>query len=93
MLYIYCAGGIECLSCTPDNLSMFHQNSVRCRPENTEDCEGWWFSGCHGSVAEHWWLKPEVSWVRLQATAGLFHFPLISFHNIYRHYSNNNTWS
>ena len=18
-----------------------------------EDCEGWWLSGCHGSVAEH----------------------------------------
>ena len=26
-----------------------------------EDCEGWWLSGCHGSVAEHWQLKPEVS--------------------------------
>ena len=36
-----------------------------------EDCEGWWFSGCHGSVAEHWWLKLEVSWVWLPATAGL----------------------
>ena len=28
-----------------------------------EDCEGWWLSGCCGSVAEHWQLKPEVSWV------------------------------
>ena len=28
-----------------------------------EDCEGWWLSGCRGSVAEHWRLKPEVSWV------------------------------
>ena len=28
-----------------------------------EDCEGWWSSSCHGSVAEHWQLKPEVSWV------------------------------
>ena len=27
-----------------------------------EDCEGWWLSGCRGSVAEHWRLKPEVSW-------------------------------
>ena len=26
------------------------------------------------SVAEHWWLKPEVSWVRLPATAGFFTF-------------------
>ena len=36
-----------------------------------EDCEGWWLSGCHGSVAEHWWLKLEVSWVWLPVTAGL----------------------
>ena len=28
-----------------------------------EDCEGWWLSGCCSSVAEHWQLKPEVSWV------------------------------
>ena len=33
-------------------------------------CEGWRLSGCCGSVAEHWQLKPEVSWV--WATAGLF---------------------
>ena len=26
-----------------------------------EDCEGWWLSGCRGSVEEHWWLNPEVS--------------------------------
>ena len=39
-----------------------------------EDCEGWWSSGCRGSVAEHWQLKPEVSWVRLPATAGFFTF-------------------
>ena len=31
-----------------------------------EDCEGWWLSGCHGSVAEHWWLKPGVSWFNSQ---------------------------
>ena len=43
-----------------------------------QDCEGWWLSGCRSSVAEHWWLKPEVSWVRLPAAAGLFHFPLFS---------------
>ena len=48
-----------------------------------EDCEGWWLSGCHGSVAEHWRLKPEVSWVRLPAAASLLHFPLFSPHNIY----------
>ena len=39
-----------------------------------EDCEGWWLSGCRGSVAEHWWLKPEMSWVRLPAAAGRFTF-------------------
>ena len=28
--------------------------------------------GCCGSVAGHWRLKPEVSWVQLSAAAGLF---------------------
>ena len=51
-----------------------------------EDCEGWWLSSCCGSVAEHWWLKPEVSWVRLPATAGFFtflYFHLITSKSIY----------
>ena len=39
-----------------------------------EDYEGWWLSSCHGSVAQHWQLKPEVSWVWLPAAAGLFTF-------------------
>ena len=39
-----------------------------------EDCEGWWLSGCCGSVAEHWQPKPEVSWVWLPVTAGFFTF-------------------
>ena len=39
-----------------------------------EDCGGWWLSGCRGSVAEHWQLKPEVSWVQLPVAAGLFTF-------------------
>ena len=39
-----------------------------------EDCEGWWLSCCRGLVAEHWWLKPGVAWVRLLVTAGLFTF-------------------
>ena len=47
-----------------------------------EDCEGWWLSGGHGLVVEHWRLKPEVSWVRLLAAAGLFHFRLFVPHNI-----------
>ena len=41
---------------------------------NEFSCGGWWLSGCHGSVAEHWRLKPEVSWVRLLVTAGFFTF-------------------
>ena len=45
-----------------------------------EDCEGWWSYGCRGSVAEHWRLKPEVSWVRLMATAGFITF--LYFHHI-----------
>ena len=36
-----------------------------------EDCEGRWLAGCRGSVAEHWRLKPEVSWVRLLVVFGL----------------------
>ena len=36
-----------------------------------EDCEGWWLSSCHSSVAEHWQLKPKVSWVWLLVAAGL----------------------
>ena len=57
-------------------------NEFRCYVVYIEDCEGWWSSGCRGSVAEHWQLKPEVSWVRLPATAGFFHFPLFLPHNI-----------
>ena len=38
---------------------------------HTEDYEHWWLSGCHCSVAEHWRLKPEVSWVQSPVTASL----------------------
>ena len=27
---------------------------------HVEGCEGWWFSNCHSSVAEHWQFKPGV---------------------------------
>ena len=40
-----------------------------------EDCEGWWLSGCCGSVAEHWLHKPGV----LGSISGdclPFYFPL-----------------
>ena len=43
-------------------------------PVYIEDCEDWWLSGWHSSVAEHWRLKPEVSRVRFLVTAGLFTF-------------------
>ena len=62
------------------------------RAVHIEDCEGWWLSGCRGSVAEHWRLKPEVSWVRLPAAAGLFHFPLFSPHNIQIHLPHSHTY-
>ena len=45
-----------------------------------EDCEGWWLSGYCGSVAKHWRLKTEVSWVQLPVTAGFFTF--LYFHLI-----------
>ena len=60
-------------------------NGFGCYEAKIEDCEGWWSSGCHGSVAEHWRLKPEVSWVRLLPTASFFHFPLFSPHEIQIH--------
>ena len=34
-----------------------------------EDYEG---CGCPAVMAEHWWLKSEVFWVRLPVTAGYF---------------------
>ena len=39
-----------------------------------ENSEGWWSSSCCGLVAEHWRLKPEVSWVWLLVTVSLFTF-------------------
>ena len=39
-----------------------------------EDCDSWWLSSCHGSVAEHWRLKPEMSWFWLLLSAGLLYF-------------------
>ena len=44
-----------------------------------ENCEGWWLSGRRSSVVEHWWLKPELSWVQLPAAAGLLYFCFITF--------------
>ena len=70
-----------------------------------EDCNGWWLSGCCGSVAEHWWLKPEVSWVRLPVAAGFFtflYFHLITYlnslhltlwlHSFYQRFILHSTW-
>ena len=50
-------------------LFQYHLSST-----HIEGCEGWWSSGCCGSVAENWWLKPEVSWVRLPETATFLTF-------------------
>ena len=55
-------------------LYVLHRRYTYRVPIHIEDCEGWWLSGCHGSVAEHWRLKLEVSWVRLPATASLGNF-------------------
>ena len=47
-----------------------------------EDYEGCWSSGCRGLVAEHWWLKPDMSWVQFLVAASLFtfhYFRLIKF--------------
>ena len=36
-------------------------------PKGTSGLDGWCLSGCCGSVAEHWRLKPELSCIRLPA--------------------------
>ena len=68
---------------TPNRVLMAHaewlpgvqlRHSVTTCAVHIEDCGGWWLSGCRGSMAEYWWLKSEVSWVRLLVTAGLFTF-------------------
>ena len=49
--------------------------------EQIEDCEGWWLSRCHSSVAEHWLHKPGVLGL-IPGDCQPFHFPLFSPHNI-----------
>ena len=41
---------------------------------HVNQCEDWQLYGFRGSVADHWRLKPEMSWVRFSTTAGLFIF-------------------
>ena len=41
-----------------------------------EDCWGWWLSGCHSSVAEHWLHKPGVVLGLIAGDCWPFHFPL-----------------
>ena len=73
---------------TPMKFTQYIRVAARCATEafsttcavHIEDCKDWWLSGCHSSVAERWRLKPEVSWVRLLAAAGLFTF--LYFHLI-----------
>ena len=36
-------------------------------------------AGCRDSVAENWWFKPEVFWLRLPVAAGLFIFLYFRF--------------
>ena len=72
ILYTCCTGGTECLSCTPGSHSVCAVRTLLEVDLLHQDCEGWWLSGCRGSVAELWRLKPEVSWIRLPVTAGLF---------------------
>ena len=35
-----------------------------------ENCENWWLSSCHSSVAEHW----QVSWVQFLVATSLLNF-------------------
>ena len=40
------------------------------QPDNNQPSQTSVCTVCSGSVAEHWWLKPEVSWVQILVTAG-----------------------
>ena len=51
---------------TGTTLKCVWSNPVFLQCIHIEDCEGWWLSSCRGSVAEHWWLKSEVSWFNSQ---------------------------
>ena len=42
--------------------SRWKQRDLDVMRRNQRIVKGWWLSGCHSSVAEHWRLKPEVSW-------------------------------
>ena len=46
-----------------------------------EDCEGWWLSGCCGSVAEHWLHKPGVLG-SISGDCKPFHFPLFCLDHV-----------
>ena len=53
------------------SVAMYYTSGTECLSCTPWHCDGWWLFSCRGSVAEHWRLKPEVSWVQLLATAGL----------------------
>ena len=54
----------------------FYEVKIEGQPENSlhqERTHAEWFT--HSKCSEqHWWLKPEVSWVQLTATASFFAF-------------------
>ena len=50
--------------------------------QNLEDCEGWWLSGCRGSAAEHWRLKPEILVGLVPSGFGFDSWQLLAFFSL-----------
>ena len=58
-------------------LCMFSERIFLSTPNKVQMARTWWLLGVrlrHSVPSLHWWLKPEVSWVWLLVTAGLFTF-------------------
>ena len=76
---------------TPNGVLMVHEwlTGVQLRHFRTtcavhiENCEGWWLSGCCGSVAEHCLHKPGVLG-SIPGNCRPFHFALFSHQNSYK---------
>ena len=99
ILYIYCTGGIECLSCTPGSHSACAVRTLlgvdlKIRTLFQERTYAEWFLNAESillqakfrwyEVAEHWRLKP-LDGMRWQSTGGCRPFILCPYFTIWGH--------